>query len=225
MVKIKNNKAVEKLWRDVRKIQKASGRGGWDTPFPRDVVQQQRKSAESRVRVIKKSTQPSTCFMKSQDLLDDAEKKHQEKSVLPGSKVATSGTVQKQVAVVKPASKPRRDSVSPRPAAPKPKRALVRVDSGISLKSSSSVTSVRGVHLHLATISPGQIGSWTASWMQFCRLSEDHIDAYYSTIETTTVAAGLRVYADCDNKLMANLLKGKLAGEQVLGRNLICEVI
>jgi hypothetical protein len=163
MVKIKNNKAVEKLWRDVRKIQKASGRGGWDTPFPRDVVQQQRKSAESRVRVIKKSTQPSTCFMKSQDLLDDAEKKHQEKSVLPGSKVATSGTVQKQVAVVKPASKPRRDSVSPRPAAPKPKRALVRVDSGISLKSSSSVTSVRGVHLHLATISPGQIGSWTAS--------------------------------------------------------------
>jgi hypothetical protein len=125
----------------------------------------------------------------------------------------------------KSASTSRKDSLSPVPTAPKGRQALLREDSGINLNSSSSATSVKGVHLHLATISPARISSWIADWMEFCRLSKDHIEAYYSTIETTTSDAGLIVYADCDNKLMANLLKSKLAGDKILGKKLICQII
>jgi hypothetical protein len=125
----------------------------------------------------------------------------------------------------KSASTSRKDSLSPVPTAPKGRAALLREDSGINLNSSSSATSVKGVHLHLATTPPARISSWIADWMAFCRLSKDHIEAYYSTIETTTSDAGLIVYADCDNKLMANLLKSKLAGDKILGTKLICRII
>jgi hypothetical protein len=125
----------------------------------------------------------------------------------------------------KSASTSRKDSLSPVPTAPKGRVALLREDSGINLNSSSSATSAKGVHLHLATVPPARISSWIADWVEFCRLSQDHIEAYYSTIETTTSDAGLIVYADCDNKLMANLLKSKLTGDKILGKNLICRII
>ena len=216
------NKALEKVLKDAKKRQKAFGRA-WAEPFPRDILKQQQKSADSKV--VKIRAQPTKYFMKSEELLDAVRKEAELKPALPGSSIKTSSTAPKPAATVKPASKSRKDSLSPLPSAPKPKRTLVRQDSGISLKSSSSVTSVKGVHLHLATVSPEQLGSWTSDWEKLTLSSKDHLDAYFSTIETTTVPAGLRVYADCDNKLMANLLKGKLAGEEVLGRKLICNII
>jgi hypothetical protein len=223
MVAKNKNKAIEKLLKDVRKTQAASGRR-WATAFPRDVLRQQQKSAESRV--VKAYAQPTNSFKNAQDLLDAVEMEIQAKSAKSASKSDVSSTVRKPIATVKPASKPRGGSPSPVPAAPKARKGLVRVDSGIILNSSSSVTSVKGVHLHLATIPSDKIGSWTASWEELCRLSDNHIDVYFSTIETTTTSAGLIVfYADCENKLMANLLKGKLAGEKVLGKKLICEII
>jgi hypothetical protein len=129
-----------------------------------------------------------------------------------------------KLAATKPARESREDSLSPLPTAPRVE-ALMREDSGISLKSSSSATSAKGVHLHLATVPAATLGSWTAGWIEYCRRSAEHIDAYYSTIETTVSSTDLIVYADCDNKLMANLLRGKLAGDKVLGKMLICQII
>jgi hypothetical protein len=125
----------------------------------------------------------------------------------------------------KSASTSRKDSLSPVPTVPKGRAALLREDSGINLNSSSSATSAKGVHLHLATMPPAKLNSWIADWMEFCRLSKDYIEAYYSTIETTTTDAGLIIYADCENKLMANLLKSKLAGDMILDKTLICQII
>lgn len=216
MVAKNKNKAIEKLLKDCRKTQKDSGRR-WTTAFPRAVLKQQ------ELKVVKAYVKPTNTFTKAQDLLDAVEKEIQAKSVPSTSTSETLATVRKTVAAVKPTSKPRKDSLSPRSEV---KRKLVRKDSGIILNSSGAVTSVKGVHLHLATIPLTNIGSWTAGWEELCRFSEDHIDAYFSTIETTTTSTGLIVfYADCENKLMADLLKGKLAGKKVLDKKLICQII
>lgn len=176
--------------------------------------------------MVKAYVKPTNTFTKAQDLLDSVEKEIQAKPVPPASTNKPADAVRKPIAAVKPASEPRKDSLSPRSTCPETKRKVVRKESGIILNSSAAVTSAKGVHLHLATIPPANMGSWTAGWEKLCRLSEDHIDAYFSTIETISTSTGFIVfYADCENKLMADLLKGKLAGEEVLGKKLICKII
>lgn len=219
MVAKHKNKAIEKLLKDCRKRQAKSGLR-WTTAFPRAVLKEQES------KVVKAYVKPTNTFKEAQDLLDTVEKEIQAKSAPPANTSKAPDAVRKPVVAVQPVSKPRKDSLSPRSTSPEVKRKLVKKDSGIILNSSGAVTSVKGVHLHLATIPPANVGSWTAGWEELCRLSEDHIDAYFSTIETTSTSTGLIVfYADCENKLMANLLKGKLAGEKVLGKKLICEII
>jgi len=220
MVARNQNKAIEKLLKDCRKTQKASGRR-WKTAFPRDVLKQQ------EAKVVKAYVPPTNTFKNAQDLLDTVEKDIQAKSATqPIRKLEDPVAVRKPVAAAKPVSKPRKDSLSPRSTPAQARSKLVRKDSGIILNSSGAVTSVKGVHLHLATTPLSNIGSWTAGWEELCRISEDHIDAYFSTIETATTSTGSIVfYADCENKLMADLLKGKLAGETVLGKKLICKII
>jgi hypothetical protein len=236
---------IKKFQKGCKKAQNASGRG-WTTSFPHDRLKQD-KSADSKV--VKVKSQPTKFYMTADELIAAAEKEAEAKSA-SSKLVATAKSTTIKPATVKPttvklattksatvksatvksvATKPvresREDSLSPLSIAPRAIQALVREDSGISLKSSSSATSAKGVHLHLATIPPATLGSWTAGWIEYCRRSAEHIDAYYSTIETTASSTGLIVYADCDNKLMANLLKGKLVGDRVLGRELICQVI
>lgn len=219
MVAKNKNKAIEKLLKDCRKTQKASGRR-WATAFPRAVLKEQ------ELKVVKAYVKPTETLTKAQDLLDTVEKEIQAKSAPSISTTKAPDAVCKPVVAVRPAVKPRRDSLSPRSTSPEVKWKPVKKDSGIILNSSGAVTSVKGVHLHLATIPPANIGSWTARWEELCRLSEDHIDAYFSTIETATTSTGLIVfYADCENKLMADLLKGKLAGKKILGKDLICQII
>ncbi|KAI5240495.1 hypothetical protein E4T42_08367 [Aureobasidium subglaciale] len=95
-----------------------------------------------------------------------------------------------------------------------------------SLKSSScSVTSVKGVHLLLAIIPEDQHAAWLEDWDTLCVLSGDNFPAYYSSIETGFDSAGIQLYADCENKLMADMLRNKLFGEEVLGHELICKII
>ncbi|CAD0011617.1 hypothetical protein D6C86_03012 [Aureobasidium pullulans] len=91
--------------------------------------------------------------------------------------------------------------------------------------SSSSLTSINGVHLLLAVIPIDHYALWIEDWENFLTLSKDHISAYYSSIQRQFDSAGWQVYADCENKTLADLLKKKVIDEEVFGKKLICRYI
>ncbi|KAI5199783.1 hypothetical protein E4T39_06052 [Aureobasidium subglaciale] len=149
--------------------------------------------------------------------------------------IKTPKTIVKPVVKHTPAPKheTRCDSQSPLLATttmvrPPHKRTISNTSSASagSMKSSScSSTSVKGVHLLLAIISEDQHTAWLEDWDTMCVLSSDNFPAYYSSIETGFNSAGIQIYADCENKLMADMLRNKLFGEEVLGQELICKII
>ncbi|KAG2165719.1 hypothetical protein VTO58DRAFT_102111 [Aureobasidium pullulans] len=91
--------------------------------------------------------------------------------------------------------------------------------------SSSSLTSINGVHLLLAVIPIDHYALWIEDWENFLTLSKDHISAYYSSIQRQFDSAGWQVYADCENKTLADLLKKKVIDEEVFSKKLICRYI
>ncbi|KAG9654661.1 hypothetical protein KCU64_g7066, partial [Aureobasidium melanogenum] len=220
------------------KIKKAAGNrqralgGGWSTPFPHNLANQQSKAAPTRV--IKSTPKCSTFFMKADDLLAHIEKEREEelareKLTQPTRKDKGSSKATDLVTTAETSnkSKARHDSLSPLPTDPNKKSEFQRSSSGLSFESSSSsaTTSVRGVHLLLAIIPPAHHDRWIEAWEELCNLTGDNIDLYYSSIETATDPAGLKIYADCENKLMGDILKKKLYRDTVLNKKLICEFI
>ncbi|KAG9512891.1 hypothetical protein KCV07_g9175, partial [Aureobasidium melanogenum] len=227
----------EKMKKAARNRQRALG-GGWSTPFPRNLANQQSKVVPTRV--IKTTSKCSTFFMKSEDLLAHIQKEREEK--LAEEKLARQKLTQpvrkdkgssKATDLVITAessnkSKARHDSLSPLPAAaPTKKPEFQRSGTGLSFESSSSsaTTSVRGTHLLLAITPEAHYDRWIIAWEKLCNLTGDNIDLYYSSIETATDPAGLKIYADCENKLMGDILKKKLCRGTVLNKKLICEFI
>ncbi|THY04096.1 hypothetical protein D6D01_10141 [Aureobasidium pullulans] len=91
--------------------------------------------------------------------------------------------------------------------------------------SSSSPTSINGVHLLLAVIPIDHYALWIEDWENLLALSKDHISAYYSSIQRQFDSAGWQIYADCENKTLADLLKKKVIDEEVSGKKLICRYI
>lgn len=211
-----------------QKIRKAAGnhqraRGAWSSPFP-DLKKQQQKVLPTKV--IKIKSKPTKAFWSVEALLADfygesTTTKAQEKLTEPAPKDEGSAAESSK------SDKTRHDSLSPPPTAPKPKRTFQRAGSGLSFTSSSSsaTTSVRGVHLLLAVIPPIYYDRWFEDWKDLCNLTGDKIQPYYSSIETATDPAGLKIYADCENKVMGDLLKKKLRGHKILNKNLMCEFI
>lgn len=226
----------EKMKKAARNRQRALG-GGWSTPFPRNLANQQSKGVPTRV--IKTSSKSSTFFMKTKDLLADVEKKREEKLAeeelarekltQPACKDKGSSKATYLVTTAESSnkSKARHDSLSPLSAVPTKKPDFQRSGSGLSFESSSSsaTTSVRGTHLLLAIIPEAHYDRWIVAWEELCNLTGDNIDLYYSSIETATDPAGLKIYADCENKLMGDILKKKLYRDTVLNTKLICEFI
>ncbi|KAG9593832.1 hypothetical protein KCU77_g6346, partial [Aureobasidium melanogenum] len=221
----------EKMKKAARNRQRALG-GGWFTPFPRNLANQQSKVVPTRV--IKTTSKCSTFFMKNEGLLAHIEKEREEKLAREkltqparkdeGSSKATDLVV---TAASSNKSKARHDSLSPLPAAPTNKSGFQRSSSGLSFESSSSsaTTSVRGIHLLLAIIPEAHYDRWIVAWEELCNLTGDNIDLYYSSIETATDPDGLKIYADCENKLMGDILKKKLYRDTVVNKKLICEFI
>lgn len=221
----------------IQKIQKAAknqqrARGAWSTPVPRDVKKQQQKPASTKVTKIRPNS--FNPFKKAEELLADfyeksTTSKAQQKLAEPARQNEGFGRMSQLVTGAESSKKSnaRHDSLSPVPTAPKPKRTFQRAGSGLSFTSSSSsaTTSVRGVHLLLAIIPQAYHDRWFADWQDLCNLSGDNIEAYYSSIETATDSAGLKIYADCENKLMGDMLKKKLRGDKILNKTLICEFI
>lgn len=219
-----------------QKIKKAAGnhqraRGAWSSAFP-DLKKQQQKTLSTKV--IKIKSRPSKAFWSAEALLADFYEQStttqaQEKLTEPARKDEGFARVS-QLATAAESSKNDttcRDSLSPLPTAPKPKRTVQRAGSGLSFTSSSSsaTTSVRGVHLLLAIILPIYHDRWFEDWKDLCNLTGDQIEPYYSSIETITDPAGLKIYADCENKVMGDMLKNKLRGHKILNKNLIREFI
>ncbi|CAD0083816.1 unnamed protein product [Aureobasidium vineae] len=219
--------AIQKLHKATRNHQNALG-GGWATPFPRDILKQQQKSAAAKAtKVIKVRPQPSNFFKSPEELLAIAEKsttiKAQAKPIYLGRNNSASEPV-----MTCNKARARQDSLAPLSPTPEAKRTPNPNpnNNGTSIKSSScSPTSARGVHLLLSIIESRDYDKWTAALEQHCSLFHDDINAYYSSIEFGSHNSRYHVYANCENKVMAMLLKSKLDGDIILGKQLICEFI
>lgn len=220
----------DKIKKAARNSQRALG-GGWKGPVPTPANQQ---SKVAKTRVIKSTAKCSRFFMKSDELLADIKREREEK--LAQEKLAQRACRDKAsdrasdfvtTAESSNKGKARADSLSPLPAAPAKKPGLKRSSSGLSFEcsSSSATTSVRGTHLLLAIIPEAHYDRWIVAWEKLCNLTGENIDLYYSSIETATDPAGLKIYADCENKLMGDILKRKLYRDTVLDKKLICEFI
>ncbi|KAK5999900.1 hypothetical protein QM012_004988 [Aureobasidium pullulans] len=221
---------TQKVRKEARKHQRA--RGSWASPFPQSEAEKQKRSAS--IKVTKITSKPYNPFKSNEELLADFYKKSiatkaEVKLTSPSHKARDSGRASHIVTAAESfkKTKARRDSLSPFSADPKPKPRSQRTGSGTSFesRSSSATTSVRGVHLLLAIIPPVYHDRWLAEWKDLCSLYGDNIEAYYSSIETADGPTGLKIYADCENKLMGNMLKNKLHGDKVLNKKLICEFI
>lgn len=220
----------DKIKKAARNSQRALG-GGWKGPVPTPANQQ---SKVPKTRVIKSTAKFFRFFMKSDELLADIKREREEK--LAQEKLAQRACRDKasdrasDLVITTESSnkgKARADSLSPLPAAPAKKPGLKRSSSGLSFEcsSSSATTSVRGVHLLLAIIPQTHYDRWCTAFEDLCNLAGNNINAYYSSIEAATDPAGLRIYADCENKLMGDILKKKLRGDTVLNQQPICQFI
>ncbi|KAH0363305.1 hypothetical protein KCU65_g7487, partial [Aureobasidium melanogenum] len=231
----------DKIKKAARNSQRALG-GGWKDPFP-DMANQHskdvpaltdQKSKVVKTKIIKSTAKCTRFFMSNEELLADIKREREEK--LAQEKLAQRACKDKgsdrasdlvTTAESSNKGKARADSLSPLSSAPTKKPALKRSSSGLSFEcsSSSATTSVRGVHLLLAIIPEAHYDRWCADFEDLCNLTGNNINAYYSSIETATDLAGLKIYADCENKLMGDMLKKKLQGDIVLNKELICQFI
>lgn len=222
--------SLEKIKKAARNSQRALG-GGWKGAVPTLANQQ---SKVVKTKIIKSTAKCSRFFMSNEQLLADIQKEREEK--LAQEKLAQRVCKDKDadrvsdlvtITELSNKGKARADSLSPFPAAPTKKPALKRSSSGLSFEcsSSSATTSVRGVHLLLAVIPQAHYDRWCTAFEDLCNLTGNNINAYYSSIEAATDPTGLKIYADCENKIMGDILKKKLRGDTVLNTKLICEFI
>ncbi|CAD0110238.1 unnamed protein product [Aureobasidium uvarum] len=230
--------AIQKLHKAARNHQNALG-GGWATPFPRDILKQQQKSTAAQTtkvtkvtkvtKIIKVRPQPSNFFKSAEELLAMAEKsttiKAQAKPIYLDHNDSTAEPV-----MTSNKAGARQDSLAPFSPAPKTKKSPKPNNNGASIKgnlksSSCSPTSARGVYLLLSIIESRDYDNWTTALEEHCSLFHDDFNEYYSSIEFDSHNSRYHIYADCENKVMAMLLKSKLDGDIILGKQLICEFI
>jgi hypothetical protein len=100
-------------------------------------------------------------------------------------------------------------------------RASTTPDSSSSPLSSSS----RGVCLLLAVVSAKEISTWEAKFGHLCHVIGGNITDYYSSIQYSGDSARIKVFADCETRVIASVLKRRLRGQEVNNKQLICKII